>query len=201
MFYLIGLQESQRQKSVWIIGSSIIKHAFSHARATYDGISLGLNRKNCKVWWQGKGGMRWDELVPKIENLLKKKYEHPPDILVIHCGGNNLGYRKLHKFRHNIRSELSKVRVLLPNCKIVWSQILPRLIWRASQNSWALNRAATRVNNLAAWQCVQSGGGYVKYPEIGWKEPGLFEEDGVHLSSFGNDLFLYRLQQFLQDFV
>jgi hypothetical protein len=55
-----------------------VTHAFREARRTYDDISLGLERNNYRVWWQGKGGLRWDELVPRIEYLLC--FEDPPQI-------------------------------------------------------------------------------------------------------------------------
>jgi hypothetical protein len=131
--FLIGLHESCGKKSVWIIGSSIIKHAFTYARTTYDGISLGLNRRNCSIWWQGNGGMHWDELVPRIKYLLK--IERAPDMLIVHCGGNNLGYHHLHKLRLQIKASLNRVQKMLPNVKIIWSQILPRLSWRSSKNT------------------------------------------------------------------
>lgn len=199
--FLIGFQGSRKRTSVWIVGSSIIRNAFSYARTTYDGPSLGLKSRNCSVWWQGKGGMRWDQLVPKMEQLLALKYEKSPDILILHCGGNNLGYCKLHKLRRKIRSTLKILQKMLPSCRIVWSQILPRQSWRASTNTFALNQAATRINNLAGCKCIELGGGFIKYPEIGWNERGLFVGDGVHLSDMGNSIMLYRLQQFLQDFV
>ena len=58
----------------------------------------------------------------------------------------------------------------------------------------ALNFSARRLNNFAAWLCIQLGCAYVKYPELAWDEEGLFSRDGVHLSDMGNELFLYRLK-------
>jgi hypothetical protein len=45
------------------------------------------------MWWQGKSGMTWGELIPRISHLLK--FEQPPEILVIHCGANSIGHIKL----------------------------------------------------------------------------------------------------------
>ncbi|XP_076105886.1 uncharacterized protein LOC143074221 [Mytilus galloprovincialis] len=129
----LGVHISQQ-----IIGSSIVKHAFTHARTTYDGIHLGLKREKCTIWWQGKGGMNWQELVPRIKYLLR--FEQEPDFLIIHYGGNNIG-----------------------SCNMVEDTL--------------------------------------KYPAITWNENGLFNMSGVHLSNMGNELFLYRIQSFLQEVV
>lgn len=136
--------------------------------------------------------MTWSQLVPRISYLLN--FESPPDILVIHCGGNDIGAIELLDFRRQIRASLFDIMTMLPSTKLVWSQILPRSSWRYSKNIEAMNRSAARLNNFAAWICIQSGGSYVKYPEILWNMPGLFSEDGVHLSNIGNEVFLYRLQ-------
>lgn len=143
--------------------------------------------------------MTWDEFISRVTYLLN--FEQPPDIMVLHCGGNSIGTIKLHEFRSKIRETLHKLMEMLPTTKLVWSQILPRFKWRFSQNTKAQNIAAERLNNFAAWICIQSGGGYLKYPEIGWNEPDLFCEDGVHLSVMGNELFLYRLQSYLSALV
>jgi hypothetical protein len=47
-------------------GSSIVKKTFIYSRSTHDGTQLGLNRHGYRVWWQGLGGMVWEELVPNI---------------------------------------------------------------------------------------------------------------------------------------
>jgi hypothetical protein len=57
-------------KIICVVGSSLVKNAFVEARQSYDGCSLGLKRNNFRVWWQGKGGMSWGELVPRIEHVL-----------------------------------------------------------------------------------------------------------------------------------
>ena len=42
------------------------------------------------------------------------------------------------------------------------------------------------------------GGCYIKYSEIAWNEPGMFNADKVHLSELGNDIFVHHLQSALQ---
>lgn len=196
--FLFNIEDSspgQDTKSIWIVGSSIIKQAFTVARRSYDGANLGLKRHNYRVWWQGKGGMVLEELLPRMSFLLK--IETAPDILVIHCGGNNIGKSKLHTLRRKIREALLTIHEMLPSTHMVWSQILPRSEWKYSRNCKALNHAATRVNNFAANLCVQLGGSYLKYPEISWDTPEMFAVDGVHMSSMGNNILLFHLQSIL----
>ncbi|VDI69222.1 Hypothetical predicted protein [Mytilus galloprovincialis] len=154
----------QELNSIWVVGSSIVKHAFIEAKRSFDGCSLGLHRKSYRVWWQGKGGMKWGELVPRIKFLLQ--IDSPPKILVIHCGGNSIGAISLFDLRETLRSDIMKLHEMLPQTKIVWSQFLPRFKWRYGKNQQAMNIAATRINNFAAWLCMQLGGCYIKYPEI-----------------------------------
>jgi len=69
---------------VWVVGSSITKHAFVHARSRPGGVNLGLSRLNVSIWWQGKSGMVIKDLPKVIPNCLR--FEDPPQFLVIHVG-------------------------------------------------------------------------------------------------------------------
>ncbi|XP_056006915.1 uncharacterized protein LOC130050703 [Ostrea edulis] len=115
-------------KRIWIIGLSIIKHAFCYARTSSYGANLELARHNATIFWQGKGGMRLEEIYPKVRRLLK--VEDAPHILVIHCGGNNIPMDKGAKsadLRFRLKAVLKKLTALLPSTILIWSQILPRL--------------------------------------------------------------------------
>lgn len=180
------------------MGSSIIKRAFTHARqATREGIHLDLARYGVNIWWQGKCGMKWHQVLPTIKFLLT--IEEPPHILVIHCGGNDIGANP--RLRADIKQVLGKIRSLLPETMIVWSQILPRLHWRGEISHKAVDNIRKRVNSSVATYLLQAGwGAYIKYPEIAESNPDLFV-DGVHLSDWGNTFFLHSLQQGLQCFL
>jgi len=186
------------QNKIWIVGSSIIKRAFTYARqSTYDGPKLDMQRQGAEIRWQGKGGLRTKQLSSFVHLLLS--VEDPPDIMVIHCGGNDIGSTPALKLRADILRELDEVRSLVPGVLIVWSQILPRFEWRGEKSHSALNNVRERVNNKVATEVINNGGRYIKYPEI--REEDHFFVDKVHLSDMGNNLFLHRIQEALQCFL
>lgn len=158
--------------------------------------NLGLIRHKGTVQWYGEGGMKWSDLLFKLKWLLKSN--SPAEYLVIHCSGNDLGYKNLHVLRYRIRLTVLAIHRMLPNTKLIWSQVLPRQQWRKSNNVKAMNRAAQRINSFAASLIGSLWGFYIKYPEIKWYEEGLFSDDKVHLSFLGNCIFVHHIQAALQ---
>lgn len=89
---------------------------------------------------------------------------------------------------------------MLPSTRCVYSQIFPRLIWRNETKHFAVEQARRRINSFAASYILHTGGAYVRYPDI-CEQTSFCRVDGTHLSAFGNELFLYRMQQRLQTFL
>jgi hypothetical protein len=56
-----------------------------------------------------------------------------PDVIILHFGGNDLGCIGL-KSRLHIDFIINFINDNFHNCKIMWSQILPRTSWRYSDN-------------------------------------------------------------------
>lgn len=140
--------------------------------------------------------MRCRDVLQTLKTLIK--YADKPNILVLHFGGNDIGQIPTGDLRFSIISILEEIMTLFPSALLVWSQMLPRLKWRNEISHKALNRARSRVNNKIASFVLRSGGAYLRYPELNEQDIGLFHSDGVHLSSMGNNIFLYRLSQGLQ---
>lgn len=183
---------------VWIIGSSIVRNAFVHARQSSVGINLGLARVGLQLLWQGYGGMTTCDVMVKIRNLIR--VENSPGYLVLHIGGNDLGHVKVGFLRNRIKNIMRKIRALLPNTRIIWSEILPRNQWRYSQNHDAMNRARKRINSSIGAFVLKLGGYYVQYPDIAL-DVLFLKRDGVHLTDLGNEIFLNTLQGALESFV
>ncbi|CAG2204727.1 unnamed protein product [Mytilus edulis] len=144
------------------------------------------------------------EMVPSIqdshveENL---RCYPPPQILIIHLGSNDLGLIKEKELIEQIRLDIMRLHVLLPNLSLVWSEILPRRYWHLAKNQVAINSTRKRVN--AAVQYIQeelNHGLVICHPNIKAQDRDLFRLDGVHLSDVGNDVFLNNVQGALELF-
>lgn len=128
------------------------------------------------------------------------KYEDPPEFLIVHVGTNDLGNMSLGDLRNKLQRILKLVAEDLPGTRLVWSQMLPRLKWRYSKNNKAMEKGRYRVNNAVAKFILNSGGYYLRYPDIVRNEK-LFNPDGVHLSCIGNNIFINTLQAGIEYFL
>ena len=157
-----------------------------------------MERLAIKIWWQGYSGMKLRNLEPKLRTI--SSFEEALDIIVLHCGGNDLGQHIIGDLRELAKSQLQYAATLFPTTKIIWSQILPRSNWRYSENLKAMDRVRIRLNNAAATETVRLGGGYAKYPELKLSCSQLSAKDGTHLSPLGKEVFLNTLQGALETF-
>ena len=190
-YYWLNLHEITKicigkPAKIWITGSSLVKNAFIESRQRPGGTNLCLDRLNTEIWWQGKSGMVTSQLRRQIR--IMKTYEDPPKFLVVHVGANDLGNIKTKDLREKLIQAMTFISKDLPDTKIVWSQMLPRLKWRYSNDSKATEKFRYRVNNAVANYILVPGGYYIRYPDISRTE-NMYKFDGVHLSVIGNNNF------------
>ena len=135
---------------IWMVGSSLIEKAHKHVKRRRMGVNLSLSdRYGVNVLWAGSSGLHF-EFVINLCQALKNCYflmELPtPLYLVIHAGGNDIGRIPTGSLRKYICAVLTYLKVFLPGTVIVWSCILPRLKWRHSDNTVAMEDARARIN-------------------------------------------------------
>lgn len=142
--------------------------------------------------------MRWADLKPKVQWLAQ--HNEAPRAILVHLGGNDLGQTVGCCLEHAIKQDLAFIQCMFPKCKIIFSQVVPRLVWTQTEipprkieiKRRHLNRCARRlVINLLK-------GIYVAHPDITTDTPGFYLPDGVHLSDVGLDLFTLSLTEALQ---
>ena len=67
-------------------------------------------------------------------------YEEPPQHLVIHVLGNDIGQKSPVKLRFEILDTFGMLTELMPNSLLVWSQVLPRIRWRNERSHKAVKK-------------------------------------------------------------
>ena len=76
-------------RSIWIVGSSLIRNASQHIRRRPVGQDLGLQRYGYLVSWAGYGSLILDEVIGVTKTLLQ--IEYAPNYFVLHAAGNDVG--------------------------------------------------------------------------------------------------------------
>lgn len=184
--------------TVWIIGSSIIRDAQDRAKQRTEGEHLGLRRLNGSVFWLAKPGMRLHDINSAVSQMLDI-HKSPPAIIVIHCGGNDIGQMPIHLINVNLKAIMSTLLIRLPKTLLVWSDILPRKLWRNEITHKKLEKCRQRTNSYIGNFMVDNSCATIHYPEIHESIEGLYR-DGVHLSTLGYDIMLNTLQGALYKF-
>ena len=68
---------------VWILGHSYVFWGAKRAEARPEGRQLGFPREEARIHRLGVPGMLWSRM------------DRPPDVLILHVGGNDLGLRSM----------------------------------------------------------------------------------------------------------
>ncbi|KAJ8319735.1 hypothetical protein KUTeg_002713 [Tegillarca granosa] len=185
---------------IWCVGSSIIKRAFMVARQRPGGSNLTLDGNGISLWWQGYSGLKLTDIQKKIR-LISIYADNTPTYILLHCGGNDIGCTPLKQLFAVVKTLLNFLQQTFPYTRIIWSQILPRASWRYSNECVAMDKARIRLNSYAAKFVLNSGGAYLKHPDIKLYAIQLYSPDLVHLSDIGNNIFLNSIQSGLQEII
>lgn len=74
-----------------------------------------------EVRWISRPGMMWGDVFTCISTQLF--HTTPPDMLVIHCGGNSIGALPLLDLRLKMFETISELATILPNTLLVCSEL------------------------------------------------------------------------------
>ncbi|XP_054588091.2 uncharacterized protein [Nothobranchius furzeri] len=135
---------TQRSKSIWIIGDSYVRRGAQRAAETV-GDNLGL--PDVCVSWFGWGGLRWKDLLPFFHSLHGRAAPH---VLIIHCGGNDMGVVSSVKLVNMMKEDLHRLHLLHPHMTIIMSSITQRCRWRAGVKPAKIEKARRFVNSTEA---------------------------------------------------
>ena len=128
--------------------------------------------------------MLWIDVCPTIEDLLRKYPQ--PLLIVIQVGSNDIGVTKTVELNADIKRDLLRLKLLIPNTILIWSEILMRRTWHCAKLGKSLEASRKRVNT-AITNFINAEDHYcIKNPNIRATEKDLYRYDGTHLSDMGN---------------
>ncbi|XP_015262016.1 PREDICTED: uncharacterized protein LOC107106395, partial [Gekko japonicus] len=190
----LGFLVIAERKRVLICGHSFVFWAAHRASGTALGSQLGLSQW-ATIEWQGRHGLLWEGLLPL---LFQGPPRMPPDVLVVHLGGNDLGFLNKPLARQVI-DDLQVIKERWPGVSIIWSAMIPRKVWLDVLNPKRNNRALRNINKNIKNFLDTGLGRFLPHPCIKPHCMEVFGPDGVHLSEQGNDIFLEDIRQGLQE--
>ena len=181
---------------VWILGHSYVVWGARRADVRPDGRQLGFPREEACVRWLGVPGMLWGRMVPEVHRFAR--LDRPPDVLLLHVGGNDLGVRSMLDVTRDIKFDILRLRTEFPGTVIVWSDIVARTAWRLARSVSRINRARRKINRDVGRFMARNGGLVVRHMELEEETWGYLRGDGVHLTSVGIDMWFLGLQDGIQ---
>ncbi|KAG9471131.1 hypothetical protein GDO78_015702 [Eleutherodactylus coqui] len=192
-----GTWNCHARKTIWIVGNSFVHWAQVRAARQPYGTQLGLPQNRCQVFWFGEKDLWWSGIL----QLMAKAAEQtlPPDILVIHAGGNDLTSLRLSRLIQRIQADIHSWMAKWPWLKVVWSKIIQRKVWLTTGRIQQVEQKRRKVNTIITNFLKSKGGSFVDHDNINFKCSNLYRPDGEHLSDIGLDLFNKSLQQMLMN--
>ena len=116
------------------------------------------------IRWFGKRGMLWRELGVAVAQA-KDRFP-PQSLLLIQLGSNDLTEIESFDLVNNITSDILRIKLLFPNAKVVWSEILMRRYWHNAKDGKAVELARKRVNIAAKNAVLKEGFCVIRHPNI-----------------------------------
>lgn len=193
-FLVTGGEVFIPSRLVLLVGHSFICWAEKFALSSGLGRHLGLSPQ-LKLVWRGQRGMKWKNL---FKLLPLQTMERSPDAIIFHLGGNDLTVWKGKALIERILGDLQFLKEHFPETLLVWSEIIPRICWRAPCDPRLIDRARRGVNREVG-RAMRSGlGAVICHRQLRVDRPEFYRSDGVHLSDAGNAVFLENIQRGLR---
>lgn len=80
----------------------------------------------------------------------------------------------------------------------MWSEIVPRLIWKGTRNNASIERARRLLNMRVSRHVRINEGVVIRHRQLEGDNKELMMDDGIHLNEIGLDIFLSGLQDVIE---
>ncbi|KAJ8381392.1 hypothetical protein SKAU_G00021700 [Synaphobranchus kaupii] len=154
------------------------------------GTSLGLD---ARVHWFGWGGLRWERLCPFIHQSLRGRAA--PDVLLIHCGGNDLGRTTSLDLITAMKQDLQDLHCQFPDTEIILSGITQRRRWRAV-NPGKINKARNWLPRVLGMEESEVANALIAYTRL-----ADVVGEAEHNEIVGPFVFIFSNQQDMERFL
>lgn len=146
-----------------------------------------------EVTWKGVSGARWAGVTNRLRRYLVR--HEAPDTLVVHLGSNDIFRSDLGDIRARVATNISAIRELLPEVRVIWSDVLQRRVYRGERSRGAGNRSTRNVNSYARRLLASMNNCHVirHANNIRASSEELYRHDGIHLSDRGQEVFRENL--------
>ncbi|CAJ0936584.1 unnamed protein product [Ranitomeya imitator] len=165
-----------------------------------DGLRVRVRRsktdqegRGMDVIWRGTRGLTWSQVLPEIVRI--GRVASSPTVVVIHAGGNDLASFPLAELLTLMRADLDKLPDFFPVMRLVWSEMIPRLVWRGARELGAMERSRRTLNQRISRFIRFKNGVVVRHHRLEGDNSGFLLPDGVHLNDAGLDIFLDGLRE------
>ncbi|OCT57735.1 hypothetical protein XELAEV_18003071mg [Xenopus laevis] len=172
---------------IWIVEHSFVSWAEKRATVRRGGVQLGFPEHQVTVKWFGYPGLQWPGLFDGLmEAAAGEEHSH---VLVVHAGGNDMGVMSQKNLVRLMKLDVDKIRSWFSGVVVVWSEMVPRLVWRWARDHSAMERSRIKLNKLLSAFVRRSGGVVIWHKDLEKALPGYYRRDGFHLSEIGLDIF------------
>ena len=84
-----------------------------------------------------------------------------------------------------------------PSTTLMWSDLLQRVQWRGAMAPDRVDQARRKACKVAARAMERMGGVFIPHRDVTHRLPALYRADGVHLSTWGMDIWLHGIREAL----
>lgn len=193
---LSNLKDADSQRTVWIVGSSLVYWAEQRSRYK-NNPNLGLDELGVEIKWCGIRGARWEILVPELNNKIQEL--PPPEVVIIHLGSNDITSIDTNELIKNMKNGFQQIQEMFPETSVMFSELVSRRKWRGIPVQEG-ERRRKLVNQKMSDYVLKLGGFVIPHSNITNDVLELYREDGVHLSALGDDILLEDFTDALKDF-
>ncbi len=149
---------------------------------------------------KGVSGARLAGLGNRLRRYLAKG--EAPTTILLHLGTNDIFKENLGQIRHRVKECLEAIRNILPNTRLIWSDILLRAKYHGEVKGGAGKRCTWDLNMYARKILREMQNAHViKHSHlINPSQEGVYWQDMIHLDTRGTLLFRQNLSDGLMFF-